>query len=134
LNGDGDIGEVEARAAVLYVCTTCRRAGGAEDLDAPRAGAQLLHALVETGGTDLPFAIVGTECLSNCSRGCSVALAGEGRWTYAYGNLDPISSVSDILDGATRYAASSDGIVPWRERPAIFRKGVVARIPPLGRS
>ena len=33
--------------------------------------------------------------------------------------------------GAARYAATADGLVPWRERPTIFRKGVIARIPPF---
>ncbi len=43
--------------------------------------------------------------------------------------------VDDLLTGAARYAATSDGLVPWRERPTIFRKGVIARIPPFaGRS
>ena len=33
--------------------------------------------------------------------------------------------------GATSYGrVTPDGIVPWRERPQEFRKGVVARIPP----
>jgi predicted metal-binding protein len=39
--------------------------------------------------------------------------------------------LEDIVVGARRYAASSDGIVPWRERPLCFRKGVVSRTPPL---
>ena len=40
------------------------------------------------------------------------------------------ASVDDLLTGAARYAATADGLVPWRERPMIFRKGVIARIPP----
>jgi predicted metal-binding protein len=39
--------------------------------------------------------------------------------------------VPDILAGAAAYGASTDGIVPWRERPIIFRKQSLARIPPL---
>jgi predicted metal-binding protein len=31
---------------------------------------------------------------------------------------------------AQRFAASKDGIIPWKERPLSFRKGVIARIPP----
>ena len=44
---------------------------------------------------------------------------------------NPETSVETILDGLRRYAATSDGLVPWRERPEAFRKGVVARIPPF---
>ena len=41
------------------------------------------------------------------------------------------ADVADILSGAAAYAAAPDGIVPWRERPEIFRKQSIARIPPL---
>ena len=71
------------------------------------------------------------ECLSNCSSGCSVVLrGGDARWTYVYGNL--AEDMTDVVvDGATRYAATNDGLVPWRERPEHFRKNCIARIPPL---
>lgn len=114
----------------LYVCVTCR--AGEEDDAAPRAGRQLHDALNEAqrrldGGTG--FRIVEAECLSNCNRGCSAALTAPGRWSYIYGDLG-LASVDDLLAGAARYAATEDGLIPWRERPAIFRKGVIARIPP----
>ena len=38
----------------------------------------------------------------------------------------------EIIEGAAAYAQTPDGIVPWRERVAIFRKRSLARIPPLG--
>ena len=53
-----------------------------------------------------------------------------GRWSYIYGDLGT-ASVEDLLAGAGRYAATPDGLVPWRERPTIFRKGVIARLPPI---
>jgi len=71
------------------------------------------------------------QCLSACSQGCAVALSSPGKWTYVYGRLDPAEHIPDILQGAARYGASDDGIVPWRERPEIFRKNSLARIPPL---
>jgi predicted metal-binding protein len=117
-------------AATLYVCVTCL---AGEDREAvPRAGRRLHDGLVEAlSRQDGPphFRIVEAECLSNCNRGCSVALAGPGRWSYIYGDLNQ-TSVDDLIAGASRYAATADGLVPWRERPTIFRKGVIARIPP----
>ena len=71
------------------------------------------------------------ECLSVCKRPCTVALAAPGKWTYVVGDLDRESHLEDIVVAARRYAASADGIVPWRERPLSFRKGVVSRTPPL---
>ena len=35
------------------------------------------------------------------------------------------------MRGAALYAGSDDGIPPWRARPEIFRKNVIARTPPL---
>jgi predicted metal-binding protein len=117
-------------ATTLHVCVTCRVG---EDGDAgPRPGRRLYDALIDAQrrkDKSPSFRIVEVECLSNCNRGCSVALSGPGRWTYVYGDLDQ-TSIDDVITGAERYAATADGLVPWRERPTIFRKGVIARIPP----
>jgi predicted metal-binding protein len=117
-------------AVTLHVCVTCL---AGEDRDTvPRAGRRLHDGLVEAlRRHDHPpsFRIVAAECLSNCDRGCSAALSGPGRWSYVYGDLTE-TAVDDLIAGAARYAATADGLVPWRERPMIFRKGVVARIPP----
>jgi predicted metal-binding protein len=116
----------------LHVCVTCREAGGPDD-KALRPGALLHKALTEAlARPDAPkVRIEAVECLSVCKRPCTIALSGPERWTYVYGDLNAETSVEAILDGVRRYAATSDGLVPWRERPEAFRKGVVARIPPL---
>jgi predicted metal-binding protein len=117
----------------LHVCVTCRAGEeGQQDQVAPRAGRRLHDALAEAQHRQdgAPrFRIAEVECLSNCDRGCSAALTGPGRWSYIYGDLSE-ASVDDLLIGASRYAATEDGLVPWRERPTILRKGVIARIPP----
>jgi predicted metal-binding protein len=121
----------------LHVCVTCRAGEAGQENQAgqatPRAGRRLHDALAEAlrrqdGGQR--FRIAEVECLSNCDRGCSAALTGPRRWSYIYGDLSE-ASVDDLLLGASRYAATEDGLVPWRERPTIFRKGVIARIPPF---
>ncbi len=114
----------------LYVCTTCRCAD--DPADGPRAGTRL-HDALRAALAARPGAkvrIEPVECLSVCKRSCTVAVASPGRWTYVYGDLDPGTSADIILDGIGLYAGTPDGIVPWRERPQEFRKGVVARIPP----
>lgn len=111
----------------LLVCVKCR--AGREVADGEtRPGAEL-HARLSAA---LPSGVVLTpvECLSNCDHGCSVALRGPGRWTYVYGNLAP-DLADTVVDGAARYRAAPDGLVPWRERPEHFRKNCIARIPPL---
>jgi predicted metal-binding protein len=70
-------------------------------------------------------------CLSVCKRPCTVALAAPGKWTYVVGDLGLMAHLEDIVTAASRYAAAPDGLVPWRERPLSFRKGVISRTPPL---
>jgi predicted metal-binding protein len=117
----------------LYVCVTCRRSDLPEGETRP--GEQLHRALsvaIRAEALSLPHVTINpVECLSGCKRACTIALAGPGRWTYVYGDLDPETSVAPVLDGLRRYGATPDGLVPWRDRPSIFRKGVLARIPPF---
>ncbi|WP_299351297.1 DUF1636 domain-containing protein [uncultured Shimia sp.] len=121
----------DANAPVeLMVCTTCR-AGQPTDVEGPRPGARLFEALQ---ASDLPEHVTLTpvECFSNCDFGCSITLrGGEGRWTYVYGNFTGADDVALVAEGASKYAATADGLVPWRERSIHFRKNCIARIPPL---
>lgn len=113
----------------LLVCTTCRHGLQLSD-DGTRPGA-LLHAALQGAALPEGVRLRGVECLSNCNTGCSIVLrGGDARWSYVYGNLSP-DHLDVVLDGATRYRATADGLVPWRERPEHFRKNCIARIPPL---
>ncbi len=113
----------------MMICMTCKRGMPADAL-APRPGALLLGMILAAVLPD-GVRVRGVECLSNCNRGCTVALRGPGRWSYVYGDIDPGLHLAALLDGAARYRDTIDGLIPWRERPEILRKGVIARIPPL---
>ena len=124
----------EDNRPILHVCLTCRQRdaeGQIIETGEPRAGTRLHDALAASVPDDAPFILAGVECLSNCKRACTLGLTSPTRWSYVYGDLDPEASIDDIIAGATLYAGTDDGIVPWRERPQIFRKGVIARIPPF---
>jgi predicted metal-binding protein len=111
----------------VYVCTTCKAGQPVPEGDVP-PGAQLYAALT----ADAPpegLRFVGVECLSACNTGCAVSLTKPGAWSYVYGRLT-LEDVPAILEGAAKYAATSDGIVPWRDRPTVLRKQSIARIPP----
>ncbi len=111
-------------ATTLLVCITCKSEAGP-------LGPGLFEALGECLGSEPGIALKAVECLSVCKRPCTVALAAPGKWTYVVGDLDRDLHLEDIVVGARRYTVSPDGIVPWRERPLCFRKGVVSRTPPL---
>ena len=112
----------------LLVCTKCRF-GEEVSEEGTRPGAQLYERLIKDDLDNVT--ITPVECLSNCTQGCTVALRGPGRWTYIYGRFDPETGAPTIQEGAAKYAASADGLVPWRERPEHFRKNCIARVPPL---
>ena len=111
-------------AATLLVCVTCKS-------DEGPMGSSLFEALSERLAAEPDIALKAIECLSVCKRPCTVALAAQGKWTYVVGDLRRELHLEDIVAAAHRYAASPEGIVPWRERPLAFRKGVVSRTPPL---
>jgi predicted metal-binding protein len=117
----------------LHVCVTCRGADAPEGEPRPgaRLHAALTAALAAPGAAGPRIRVEPVACLSGCKRSCTIALSGPGRWTYVYGDLDPDASVAAILDGIRRYGATSNGLIPWRERPDAFRKCALARIPPL---
>jgi predicted metal-binding protein len=112
--------------ATLYVCITCK--AGEE-----RLGQALFDALSARIAAEDKAGVClrGVECLSVCKRPCTVALTARGKWTYVVGDLSLETHLDDILTAARRFAGTHDGLVPWRERPIPFRKGVISRTPPL---
>jgi len=111
-------------AAALLVCVTCKS-------DEGLLGQGLFDALAERLDGAPEIGLRPIECLSVCKRPCTVALAAAGKWTYVVGDLRREAHLDDIVTAARLYAASPAGIVPWRQRPLSFRKGVVSRTPPL---
>ena len=118
----------------IFVCTTCRR--GTEELEPleGRSGFRL-HALLSGILTPRPAGheidVQPVVCLSNCSKGCNVAFAAPGKWTYVIGNLDPETDAAGIVTFAEQHRDHPEGVPVWRDRPESIRKGVAARVPPL---
>jgi predicted metal-binding protein len=116
----------------IFVCVACRRARAdlPDGFDEPgKSLAEALRERIAGAGGATPVETV--DCLAVCDRPCTVALAGDGKWTYLIGDLDAETHLDEIVGAAASFAASANGIVPWKDRPASFRKGVVARVPPL---
>jgi len=114
--------------ATVYVCITCRRPGDPED--APRPGLALARATAEAAaGTGV--AVCQVECLANCSRSLSAAMRCDGAWTYVFGGLEPERDAEALIEGAQLLARAEDGLLPWRGRPEVLKRGLIARVPPL---
>ena len=122
-----------APQATVFVCTSCRRPLGTGDdgeelFDLP--GTTLVDRLCELTTADQDISVVPIECLAVCTRACTLALIADGKWTYVVGDIDPDDHAPDVAEMARAYSKTTNGIVAWRARPEVFRKGVVARVPP----
>jgi len=115
---------MEPAAACLYVCVTCRDPADPES-EGERPGARLYAALAAGAP---PVALHPVECLANCARGCSAAIAMPGKWSYLLGGLRP-ELAGDLIDYARLYVASRTGtIMPSRRAPSLAGM-IVGRIP-----
>ena len=110
---------MDSETTTLFICVTCR------------AGGERFYAAVRARADGLD--VVPVECLSNCERSCSAAVAARGKWTYVIGDLDPDQHADDILEFARAHQAHADGLPLWRERPRHIRKHTIARVPPMER-
>ena len=116
-----------SKPPTVYVCTTCKRAG--EPDSEPRPGA-LLAAATERAAAGTEVDVRRLRCLANCTRGPSAAMRCNGSWTYVFGGLDA-TCADALIEGARLLAGAADGILPWRGRPEILKRGLIARVPPI---
>jgi len=119
--------EIAAAAPVIYVCITCRHPGE-PDIE-PRPGA-LLAAATESAAAGTEVNVRRLRCLANCTRGPSVAMRCNGSWTYVFGGLDAACAPA-LIEGVRLLAGAADGILPWRGRPEVLKRGLIARVPPI---
>ncbi len=121
--------DVEAlTSTTIYVCITCRRASDPED--APRPGLALARATARAAqGTGVTVRQV--RCLANCNRALSAAVRCEGAWTYVFGGLEAGTDAEALIEGAKLLACAADGVMPWRGRPEVLKRGLIARVPPM---
>jgi predicted metal-binding protein len=109
----------------IVVCHSCRRPD--DPMDIPRPGSRLHDALrIAAAGTGIAVRKIG--CLGNCKRGISAAILRDGSWSYVFGELGE-DGAADLIAGATLFAGSTDGFMPFRARPESLKRGLIARIP-----
>ena len=121
----------------LFICTTC----GSKWQDGQRVGTSQgerlmaeLATLHDTWELAEEFPIQAVGCMSACSRSCVISFAAAGKSTYLFGDIpadDSTIPLSNILDCAEKYYQHPTGSLPWGERPAPLKSGILAKIPPL---
>ena len=114
----------------LFVCTTCASTWQDGKRVGESGGEKLLKQLEQLSWEQTQFPIVPVACMSACSRPCTVSFAAVGKPTYLFGDL-AASDAEAILQCASQYYSTPDGVLPWKERPEPLKKGIIARIPPL---
>jgi predicted metal-binding protein len=70
------------------------------------------------------------QCLGVCKRPGTIAVTAPDRYTFIFGDLQAETSAAAIAAFVKSYARANLGLVPWRERAQVIRRGLVARIPP----
>lgn len=117
--------------ATVLVCTTCGVADVAAG--APPAGLLLARRTAAASGrAAADVRVEAVRCLANCSRGPSAAIRCDGAWTYVFGHLDESRDGPALVEGARLLAAAADGLLPWRGRPEVLKRTLIARLPPAG--
>jgi predicted metal-binding protein len=117
-----------AQVMTIYVCVTCR---GGQPLDLVPVPGEMLAAATARAAEGTGIAVRPVRCLANCNRGLSAAVRRDGAWTYVFGGLNPSADAAALIEGARLFASAADGLMPWRGRPDVLKRGLVARTPPL---
>jgi predicted metal-binding protein len=112
---------------VISVCVSCKAADGSN------AGVPMRDAIAAAlGGADAQVQLRPVQCLSVCKRPTTVAVSSADGYSFVFGDLVPDTGAEAVAAFATAYRDSNYGLVPWRQRAEVLRKGMVSRLPPLG--
>jgi predicted metal-binding protein len=111
---------------VVSVCINCKAADGAV------VGAAMLDAVTAAlDARDVAVLVRPVQCLSVCKRPTTVAVTSQDGYTFLFGDLLTDTGPDAVASFVQSYQQSDYGLVPWRERADVLRKGMVARVPPL---
>ena len=116
-----------AGPVIVSVCTTCKTAD-----DGNVVGPDMFAAVQAALGNGDPNVVVRpVQCLSVCKRPATVAVTSSDGYTFLFGDLQADSGTAALKSFVKSYQNSGYGLVPWRERAEVLRKGMLARVPPM---
>jgi predicted metal-binding protein len=111
----------------LLACVTC---GSAERETHGSTRGERMLAELQAAPQPAQVLLSSVRCLWACKRSCAVHLRAAGRPGYVLCDFEPTAEVARaLLEYAAKYAASSDGSVPYREWPQAVRGHFLCRVP-----
>ncbi|WFU15403.1 DUF1636 domain-containing protein [Bradyrhizobium sp. CB3481] len=110
----------------VSVCITCKTADGGAVV-----GPDMFEAVKAAIGSSDHVQVRPVQCLSVCKRPATVAVSSADGYTFLFGDLQTESGTAALVAFVESYRTSDYGLVPWRERAEVLRKGMVARVPPM---
>jgi predicted metal-binding protein len=110
----------------VSVCITCRTADGGAVV-----GPGMFESLKTAMGPSDHVQVRPVQCLGVCKRPATVAVSSADGYTFLFGDLQTESGTAALVSFVQSYRKSDYGLVPWRERAEVLRKGMVARVPPM---
>jgi predicted metal-binding protein len=113
-----------AAEVLISVCTSCKSADGEAGI-----GPALFDAL-NVAISDRTVAVRRVQCLGVCKRPATVAVSSADGYTFLFGDLEIDSGTAALASFVQSYRDAAYGLVPWRERAEVLRKGMIARLPP----
>lgn len=122
---------------VVLVCTLCGSTSQTRLQGIKSGGEQLLEAIQDLlQSEERSVAAQPVRCMALCKYPCAIAVMGQGKRTYLFGDL-PVepeqitATAATVLDYARQYHAHPEGIVPYAERPELLRSRTLAVLPAL---
>jgi predicted metal-binding protein len=111
---------------VVSVCITCKTADSGAVV-----GPDMLRSIKAAIGPSDHVQVRPVQCLSVCKRPATVAVTSADGYTFLFGDLQTESGTAALVSFVKSYQNADYGLVPWRERADVLRKGMVARVPPM---
>jgi predicted metal-binding protein len=119
-------GNVPSGPIVVSVCVTCKTADNGTII-----GPAMFESVKAAIGLSDHVQVRPVQCLSVCKRPATVAVTSADGYTFLFGDLQTESGTAALVSFIQSYQTSDYGLVPWRERAEVLRKGMVARVPPM---
>jgi predicted metal-binding protein len=122
---------------VVLVCTLCGSNAKTRAQGIKSDGEKLLEQIQALHPTELSeISIQAVRCMAVCQHSCAIAVMGQNKRTYVFGNL-PVepeqlaTTAATVLDYAHQYHANPEGIVPHATRPELLRSRTLVVLPAL---